>query len=437
MVDLRKGRAAQGGSTLTQQLVKNVFLTQDRRLFRKIREAVIAVASRFSIPSETSSRDTSTPSTWVAPAVSTTTASAPRPGLLRQGRHRADPAGAATLAGMIKSPAVYSPLASPARSRRRRDEVLAAHGRAEVDRRRRAGAGAGHSHADLADASRCPAGPTLRGRHGNRGPRPFSVSPVWAAAATTLFATLSIREQDLARKAAGEVLQESTAGAARRRSLEAALISVDPTPGRSSPMSAAATSVVASSIASPRLTAGGELLQAHRPRDGPRERPALAVSILQDEPLTLKTGAGPWSPKNADGQFLGPVTVRKAVEQSRNVPLIRLAMDVGVAKVASTAHRMASTPSWLSCRPGPGRRRRDAARDGDRLLDVGQRRSSPVLHGLATVLGPDGKPVREPKPKQPEQVVSPRWPSSPPRCWKEWWSGARRGSFCAMAFRVR
>ncbi len=64
------------------------------------------------------------------------------------------------------------------------------------------------------------------------------------------------------------------------------------------------------------------------------------ASLVADEPLMVQDRSGSWEPKNIDGQFHGRVTVRRALEQSLNVPAIRVAMDVGPARVASVANAL-------------------------------------------------------------------------------------------------
>ncbi|MGQ0665415.1 MAG: penicillin-binding transpeptidase domain-containing protein, partial [Nitrospiraceae bacterium] len=55
------------------------------------------------------------------------------------------------------------------------------------------------------------------------------------------------------------------------------------------------------------------------------------ATLLADEPVTLESGSGPWSPQNYDRQFRGLVTVRTALEQSLNVPVVKVAHRTGVS----------------------------------------------------------------------------------------------------------
>jgi len=57
------------------------------------------------------------------------------------------------------------------------------------------------------------------------------------------------------------------------------------------------------------------------------------ATLLADEPVTLESGTGPWSPQNYDRQYRGQVTVRTALEQSLNVPAVRVAHRTGITSL--------------------------------------------------------------------------------------------------------
>jgi 1A family penicillin-binding protein len=62
--------------------------------------------------------------------------------------------------------------------------------------------------------------------------------------------------------------------------------------------------------------------------------------LLQDAPLSLEVpGAPTYEPSNFDNEFHGPVTAREALRDSRNVPTVRLAQEVGTDVVAGFARR--------------------------------------------------------------------------------------------------
>jgi penicillin-binding protein 1B len=80
---------------------------------------------------------------------------------------------------------------------------------------------------------------------------------------------------------------------------------------------------------------------ALEPRGG---APVITLaSILDDTPLEVETRQGLWQPANYDHEFRGPVPVREALERSLNVPSARLAMDVGIGRVADMARRLGIT----------------------------------------------------------------------------------------------
>src|SRR5205085_12487664 len=72
--------------------------------------------------------------------------------------------------------------------------------------------------------------------------------------------------------------------------------------------------------------------------DPARKENALnAATVLDDSPITVKTGNTFWSPQNYDNRLHGRVTVREALAHSYNIPAVRAAIGAGVPNVIKTA----------------------------------------------------------------------------------------------------
>lgn len=71
------------------------------------------------------------------------------------------------------------------------------------------------------------------------------------------------------------------------------------------------------------------------------DRGLTPTTILIDEPTTFDAGAGqpPYSPRNYDRKFMGPLTVRRALEQSRNIPSVKVIDMLGPTQVAAYAKK--------------------------------------------------------------------------------------------------
>jgi penicillin-binding protein 1A len=88
------------------------------------------------------------------------------------------------------------------------------------------------------------------------------------------------------------------------------------------------------------------------------DRGFTPASVIVDAPVTYPSGDGiPYSPQNYDHQFEGPVTLRRSLEQSRNIPAIKLMEALGPSNVVSYAKRFGFSrqfPPYLPVALGAG-----------------------------------------------------------------------------------
>jgi penicillin-binding protein 1B len=63
-------------------------------------------------------------------------------------------------------------------------------------------------------------------------------------------------------------------------------------------------------------------------------------SVLQDTPMTLRSGSRNWQPQNYDKKFRGPVPLVTALSQSLNIPTVRLGMQVGLPTLADNLQKL-------------------------------------------------------------------------------------------------
>jgi penicillin-binding protein 1A len=119
--DAKKGQAAQGGSTITQQLVKNTYLTSKRQVSRKVKEAIIAVRLEQKY-SKKQILEAYLNTVYFGNGAYGVQAAAET--YFNENIGQVTPVQAAFIAGMIQDPLGYDPLLNPGDSKARRDFVL-------------------------------------------------------------------------------------------------------------------------------------------------------------------------------------------------------------------------------------------------------------------------------------------------------------------------
>jgi len=342
--NLRAGKVTQGGSTITQQLVKNRLLTPQRTVMRKLREAWLATLLewRYSKPQILEAYLNEVYLGQRGPLDIRGMGAAARAYFSKE-VHQLTAAEAAMLAGMVRAPNTLSPVLDPRRARARRDAVLArmrelrmldaaAYERARHEPvRALARPGPGQPAPYFSDHVRR----ELEERFGP-GPR--------------VLTTLDLALQRFAESAVARGLDQLETRYPRLRRkdpgarLQVALVALDPAGeirafvgGRDYRTSQFDRVTLA------RRQPGSAFkpvvyLAALRPRDG--APPFTAASMVDDAPITVMAGGKPWSPRNHEDRYEGRVSVRRALEHSLNGATVRIAQAVGPQAIVDTARAL-------------------------------------------------------------------------------------------------
>ena len=338
LANLRAARFAEGGSTITQQLVKNLFLTARRSPIRKVRELAIAlVLERRHTKEEI--LEAYLNEIYLGQDGAYAVRGVGRAAQFYFGKDlsQLNLAESALLAGLIRGPNLYAPSRHPEAATERRNLVLSRMrelGLVDDEAARRA--------ATARLSLRRSAPPSRAGRYF----ADFVASRVGDTRELTVFTTLDMDLQIAAEAAV--------------RSGIADLEREHPDLVRAADSPAQAALVVLEPLTGDILAmVGGRdygATQFNRAADARRQpgsafKPVVALaalsgrdvtlaSLLEDEPLSVETPTGLWQPVNYDGQFRGPVSLRRALESSLNVPFARLGLQVGPERIAETARRL-------------------------------------------------------------------------------------------------
>ncbi len=334
LVSTLSGQEVQGGSTITQQLAKNAFLTQERTIVRKIKEAFIAKELEHKYTKDEILTMYLNQIYFGQGAYGIESAS-----MYYFGKHVQDLsiAEAATLAAIPKSPNYFNPFENPQASKERKELV--------IDQMYKYGM-IDQATANAAKAQKL----ILRTSNaGSSDPRSYFfdmiiqkvISEVGADAlykgGLKIYTTLDT-DMQLAAERALRYLPELYNDNNKLTQPQVALVAVDPNNGQVKAM----------------IGGRGQdkfnraTLAARQPGSAFKpfvyltamENGFTPASVIEDKEEEFWPG---WKPQNSDLKWHGKVSLRTALKRSLNVPTIKLAREVGVNKIITNAERMGIT----------------------------------------------------------------------------------------------
>jgi len=336
--NIRRGRVVQGGSTITQQLARSLYLSRRRTIGRKLQEAVLALQLERNLSKDEILEMYLNQVYYGHGAYGVAVAAR---NFFGKAPSELSIAECALLAGMPRRPASYSPYDNPELALRRRNLVL----------RRMAELGY-MSFEEAQEASReelrLMPRPEPLGLAEQRAPyftsyllrevvRQYGEDLVYRGG-LRIYSTLNCEMQ----KRAEQVLREQLRQARGRNVTEGALVALDWHTGEIKA-----------------LVGGAGDFKRHQYNCATQAKrhPGSAFKIfvytaaieggytpnttIVDSPVSFPGGSGKrWSPDNASRGYRGPVPLRTALALSINTCAVKVAADIGIDKVINVAHRM-------------------------------------------------------------------------------------------------
>ncbi len=324
MANLKAGHVVQGGSTLTQQLAKNLFLTPAQTPRRKAQELVLALwlEAKFSkkeILALYLNR------VYFGAGAYGIEAAAQR--YFNKPASKMTLGEAALLAGMLKAPSRYSPVSDVARAERRAtivlDEMVATHNITPEQR-----------EAAFKE--------------------PVRISSALSGQSAQYFVDwVDAQVRQMVGEPQQDLVVETTVDLPIQTAAERAMVGVVKGEGAKRGVQQGAL-VALDGEGRVRAYVGGvnyaesqfDRATAARRQAGSSFKPFVYLTAMEqgrrpempvvDEPLKI----GNWEPKNYTNKYLGEITLQTALAQSINTVAARLANEIGTASVASTAHRL-------------------------------------------------------------------------------------------------
>lgn len=343
IANISAGKTVQGGSTLTQQLVKNLFLTREQSYTRKLKEAAMALVidARYS-KNEILNAYINEVFLGQNGAVAVHGFGLGSHYFFNKPLTELSLPEIATLVGLVKGPSYYDPKRHVSRMTERRDLVLRMLLEAGEINPQEYQVAVGtrlvtNNNPSLASGKH----PAFMDKVRDELKQVVQTKET-RLSGVKVFTTLDINAQRRAEKAIVDVVNEK-AKAYKQPNLEAALV-----------MSDIASGGIRAIVGGKNTEFAGfnRALNAQRPIGSlikpviylsALERPSefTLASLIDDKPVSFDDADGKkWQPQNADKTFKGQVLLVDALVKSYNVPSVNVAAAIGFDEVVNSLNRL-------------------------------------------------------------------------------------------------